>query len=151
MTADEIIALLELQPQPDEGGMWAQTWLDDHGSGIYFLIRPHDFSAMHRLESPEIWHHYLGAPVSMLLLRPDGTVARPVLGKDLAARQRPCVPVPAGVWMGASTRGEWSLVGATMAPAWDPDGFQLGDRSTLISRYPQASRRIEELTRADLR
>lgn len=148
MTADEIIAVLGLKPHPDEGGMWAQTWLDDHGSGIYFLIRPGDFSAMHRLDSPEIWHHYLGDPVSMLLLRPGGAVEQPVLGKDLANRQRPCVPVPAGVWMGASTLGEWSLVGTTMAPAWSPEGFDLGDRSSLIARYPQAAHRIRELTRA---
>jgi hypothetical protein len=148
MTSDEIIALLGLEPHPDEGGMWAQTWLDEHGSGIYFLIRPDDFSAMHRLSSPEIWHHYLGDPVSMLLLQPGGAVEHPVLGKDLTNRQRPCLPVPGGVWMGASTLGEWSLVGTTMAPAWSPDGFELGDRSSLTARYPQAAHRIAQLTRA---
>lgn len=147
MTSDEIIELLGLAPHPEEGGMWARTWLDDHGSSIYFLIRPHDFSAMHRLDSPEIWHHYLGAAVGMLLLNPDGSADQPVLGKDLDDGQRPCVPVPGGVWMGASTLGEWSLVGTTMAPAWDPDGFRLGDRFTLTGQYPRASRRIKELTR----
>lgn len=147
MTADEIIALLGLQPHAQEGGMWAQTWLDDHGSGIYFLIRPGDFSTMHRLDAPEIWHHYLGAPAGMLLLRPDGSAAQPILGKDLRNGQRPCVPVPGGVWMGASTLGEWSLVGTTMAPAWTQDGFQPGDRAALVGEYPQAALRIEELTR----
>lgn len=147
MTADQIIALLGLEPHPEEGGMWTQTWLDEQGSGIYFLIRPDDFSAMHQLDAPEIWHHYLGAPVSMLLLFPDGTVQRPALGKELESGERPCVPVPAGVWMGASTRGDWSLVGTTMAPPWHPDHFRLGERSSLAGRYPQAARRIEELTR----
>ena len=150
MNPGEVISLLGLEPLPEEGGMWTRTWMDGHGSAIYFLMRPGDFSAMHRLDSAEIWHHYLGAPAAMLLLGPDGSVDRPVLGKDLAGGQRPCIPVPAGVWMGASTLGDWTLVGATMAPAWHPDGFALGDRSALIGRYPRASDRIRELTRAEI-
>lgn len=147
MSPDEVIRLLGLEPLPEEGGMWTRAWMDEHGSAIYFLMQPGDFSAMHRLDSAEIWHHYLGAPAGMLLLGPGGSVDRPVLGKDLAGGQRPCIPVPAGVWMGASTRGDWTLVGATMAPAWNPGGFRLGDRSALVARYPRASGRIRELTR----
>lgn len=147
MNAEEVISVLGLQPLPEEGGMWTRTWLDDHASAIYFLMRPGDFSAMHRLDSPEIWHHYLGAPAGMLLLHPDGSADRPVLGTGLTRGQRPCVPVPAGVWMGASTLGEWTLVGATMAPPWRPDRFELADGADLIRRYPRAAGRIEELTR----
>ena len=147
MNADHVISILGLEPLPSEGGMWTRIWLDDHGSAIYFLMRPGDFSAMHRLDAPEIWHHYLGAPASMLLLHPGGSVDRPVLGKDLTEGQRPCVTVPSGVWMGASTTGDWSLVGATMAPPWHPDRFELGDRADLIGQYPRAAGRIEALTR----
>ena len=147
MNADQVISVLGLEPLPEEGGMWTRIWLDDHGSAIYFLMRPGDFSAMHRLDAPEIWHHYLGAPASMLLLHPDGSVGQPIMGKELQDGERPCVTVPAGVWMGASTLGDWSLVGATMAPPWHPDRFELGDCADLITRYPRASRRIEQLTR----
>jgi len=49
--------------------------------------------------------------------------------------------------MGASTTGDWSLVGATMAPPWHPGRFELGDRADLIGQYPPAACRIEELTR----
>ena len=127
--------------------MWTRIWLGDHASAIYYLMRPGDFSAMHRLEATEMWHHYLGAPAGMLLLGPDGSVDRPILGKDLAEGQRPCITVPAGVWMGASTLGEWSLTGATMAPPWNPDGFELGDGALLSERFPAAGDRIAELTR----
>ena len=147
MNADQVIAALGLDPLPTEGGMWRRIFGDDHSSAIYYMMRPDDFSAMHRLESTEIWHHYLGAPTQLLLLYPDRSVRQPVLGKDLLDGQRPCVPVPAGVWMGASTLGDWSLVGTTMAPPWDPNGFELGDRSHLVSRFPQAAARIEDLTR----
>ena len=147
MRAAEIIALLGLEPLPGEGGHFAETWRDRHGSAIYYLIRPGDFSAMHRLGGPELWHHYAGAAVDMLLLHPDGAVETPVLGDDLGGRQRPCVAVPAGTWMGAATRGDWSLLGTTMAPPYDPAGFELGDAADLIARYPSAAEAITALTR----
>lgn len=150
MTAHEVIELLGLKPMPaEEGGMWTQTWRDDHGTSIYFLLRPDDFSALHRLNIPELWHHYAGAPVDMLLLKPDGTIQRPVLGDDLATGERPFLAVIPDVWMAAATRGEWSLVGTTMAPPFDPDGFELADASELIARYPDAANDISRFVREE--
>ena len=147
MTGSEVAALLGLSPMPEEGGMWAQTWKDDHGTGIYYLLQPHDFSALHRLEGPELWHHYAGAPVEMLLLQPEGGVLRPVLGDDLASGQRPCVAVRSGVWMGARTAGSWSLVGTTMAPPYRDEGFELGRADELADRYPAAAADIARYVR----
>jgi hypothetical protein len=134
---------------PAEGGMWTQTWRDDHGTAIYFLLQPGDFSALHRLNITELWHHYAGAPVDMLLLDPDGTVQRPVLGDDLAAGERPFLAVSSGVWMAAATRGDWSLVGTTMAPPFDPDAFELADSVDLIVQYPDAATDITRFVREE--
>ena len=149
MDADEVIELLGLEPLTGEGGQWAQTWRDQHSSAIYFLLRPDDFSALHRLGGVELWHHYAGAAVEMLLLQRDGKVSRPRLGDELAAGERPVVAVEAGTWMAASTCGEWSLVGTTMAPRFDDVSFELGDRSTLSVAYPDAAADIARLTRED--
>ena len=111
MTADEIAALLGMVLLPEEGGRWVQTLLDDRSSAILYLLSDGDFSAMHRLDADEIYHHYAGDPVEMLFLDPDGSVDRPVLGSDLEAGQRPQLVVPAGVWQGSSTLGQWSLLG----------------------------------------
>ena len=148
MSADHVIELLGLEPLAFEGGMWAQTWRDERSSAIYYLMRPGDFSALHRLPGPELWHHYAGAAVEMLLLAPDGTVSRPVLGDDLAGGQRPMVAVPAGVWMAATTTGDWSLTGATLAPAYQNDGFELGDPDELTEAYPEASADIVRFSRS---
>lgn len=147
LTSGEVIDLLGLEPLPEEGGMFRQTWRSPHGTAIYFLLRPGDFSAMHRLTGPELWHHYAGATAPMLLLHPDGSVGRPRLGDDLFAGERPVVAVEAGVWVGAETTGDWTLLGTTMAPAYDPDGFVLGHRESLMARYPEASDDIRRLTR----
>lgn len=148
MSGADVAELLDLKPMPAEGGMWAQTWRDSHGTAIYFLLQADDFSAMHRLESPELWHHYAGDAVDMVLLHPDGTVERPVLGDGLERGERPFVAVQSGVWMGASTAGEWSLVGTTMAPPFTAEQFDLGDREDLIRSFPDARADIVRLTRA---
>lgn len=144
---EEIIAHLGLEPLPLEGGHWTTAWRDEATSSIYFLVRPDDFSALHALTVTELWHHYLGDPVQMLLLGPGGAIDRTVLGSDLAAGQRPLVAVPAGVWMGAATTGSWSLVGTTMSPPYEDDFFTLGDRERLQASHPAATAEIEALTR----
>ena len=144
-----MIELLGLEPLAGEGGQWAQTWRDGHSSAIYFLVRPGDFSALHRLNGVELWHHYAGAAVEMLLLEPGGRVQRPKLGDDLAAGERPVVAVGAGTWMAAGTCGEWSLVGTTMAPPFDEASFELGERAALSAAYPEAAGDIARFTRED--
>lgn len=144
-----IIELLELEPLPEEGGRWKLAWIDERCGAIYYLMQPGDFSAMHRLTGPELWHFYAGSPVEMVLLDPDGSVRRPTLGPDLVAGERPLQPVATGVWMGASTTGAWTLVGTTMAPPYDPAGFELGDRDELVAAYPAAADAIVALTRLD--
>jgi len=147
MTGAQVAELLGLEPLPVEGGMWRQTWLDENSGAIYFLMQPDDFSALHRLDGPELWHHYGGAAVNMLLLGPGPTVSRRVLGDDLEAGNRPVVAVQAGVWMGAATTGDWSLVGTTMAPPFRSDGFELGDQKALATQYPTAAVDIAQYVR----
>ena len=144
-----MIALLGFEPLAGEGGQWAQTWRDEHSSAIYFLLRPGDFSALHRLGGVELWHHYAGAAVEMLLLEPGGTVLRPQLGDDLAAGERPVVVVEAGTWMAAGTTGDWSLVGTTMAPPFNDMSFELGRRAALSAAYPEAAADVVRFTRED--
>jgi predicted cupin superfamily sugar epimerase len=147
MTADEIAALLGMVLLPGEGGRWVQTLLDNRSSAILYLLSDGDFSAMHRLDADEIYHHYAGDPVEMLFLDSDGSVNRPVLGSDLEAGQRPQLVVPVGVWQGSSTLGLWSLLGTTMAPPYSDEGFELGKRDRLVDGWPAAAGRIEQLTR----
>ena len=147
MTADEVISLLELEPLPHEGGMFAQHYADRHSTAIYFLVRLHDFSALHRLSGAEVYHYYAGAPLQMLLLHLDGQIDRPVVGSDLTVGQRPSLAVPPGVWQGSRTTGQWSLVGATMSPGFKEEMFELGIRESLVAAFPEATEDIKSLTR----
>ncbi len=146
-----MIASLGLEPLPEEGGWFRQTWrspLDvggrPAGTAIIALFTAREFSAMHRLGGVEVWHFDRGDPFRLVLLHPGGGDEEVVLGPDGAVQ----TVVEAGTWMGGAPIGEWSLVGATMAPGFVPEDFELGDRATLSARWPVRGPDIERLTRA---
>ena len=147
VTADTLITLLGLEPLSHEGGHYRRMFHDGHSSAIYFLLGAADASALHRLPGAEVWHHYAGAPVRLLALAPDGTTTEHRLGDDLLAGERPQVVIAGGVWQGAISAGAWSLVGTTMAPPYEQEGFELGDPEALAASYPDAAALITELGR----
>ncbi len=146
-TSEEISKILGLEPLPLEGGMWAQTLKDENSTAIYYLLTKNNFSAMHKLESVEVYHYYAGAPAKMLLLDSSGKVEEPVLGLDLDSGHRPQIIVEPGVWQGSKTTGEWTLLGTTMAPPYSQEMFQLADREELLKGWPDSKEKIYELTR----
>jgi predicted cupin superfamily sugar epimerase len=130
--AEDVVRRLDLKPHP-EGGWYRETFRDprtDAGgrsvsSLIYFLLGPGEVSEWHRVDAAEVWHYYAGAPL-VLTQSPNGHDASAAhLGPDLAAGQRPQIVVPAGVWQTATSLGAWTLVGCTVAPAFDFAGFEL--------------------------
>lgn len=145
--ARAVAVALDLAPLDHEGGLFRQNYVDEHSTAIYYLLADPDFSALHILDQVEVYHWYAGAPLRLCLLFPDGSTAEPVLGPDIAAGQVPQFVVPAGVWQGSSSAGEWTLVGTTMAPGFDWEGFRLGDRAELAAAYPAAVERIATLVR----
>ncbi|MCP5979027.1 cupin domain-containing protein, partial [Klebsiella pneumoniae] len=76
-------------------------------------------------DASETWHFYAGAPLRLSIALPDGTRADHLLGPDLADGQRPQAVVPPFAWQAAESRGVWTLVGCTVAPAFDFAGFEL--------------------------
>lgn len=148
LDADSIKRILGLEPLADEGGWWSRIWYDQWSSAIYFLLTPDDFSAFHRLPGPEVYHHYLGAPVELVTLDDETGVQRRILGPGLAAGQRPVLVVEGGRWQGSRTTGPWSLVGTTMAPRFELGDFELGDRAELTVLFPDARELVAELTRS---
>ena len=165
VTAEKIIDLLKLEPHP-EGGFYRETWRSDinvpvvdgghdtglirsAGTAIYYLLTPDSFSAIHRLQTDEIFHHYCGGTVEILQLRPDGGGEIISIGSDLASGERPQCMVPAGVWQGCHLAGDdgYSLLGTTLAPGFEFDDFELGRRDELISAYSDFHVLIRRLTR----
>lgn len=167
MTADDIKHLLRLEAHPCEGGWFTQTWRSDEsiprealpprysaaraaGTCIYYLLEPATFSEMHRLASDEIFHFYLGDPVEMLQLAPDGSARTVFLGSDLAAGQHPQLIVPRHVWQGLRlvAGGKLALLGCTVSPGFDYADYEAGHYEPLARQYPLHADFIRQLTRS---
>src|SRR6516162_939188 len=105
MTAEDVIQLLQLVPLNLEGGFFRETYrsrwkvLPDSlpagvkgtrsiGTSIYYLITRDSFSTLHRLPGTEIFHFYLGDPVVMLQLHPNGESQIVTLGHNLYVGQQ---------------------------------------------------------------
>ena len=118
-------------------------------TAIYFLITESSFSAMHRLQSDEIFHFYLGDPVEMFLLDSSGKGRAIMLGQDLTAGQTLQQVVPRDCWQGLRVKagGKWSLLGTTVAPGFEYEDFELGERNQLIEKYPEYRDILTALTR----
>lgn len=126
LTASDVIRLLDLAPHP-EGGHFRETLRDSRDVGgrraastaIYFLLARGERSRWHRIDAVEAWHWYAGAPLQLEIVKAMGGVERLTLGGDLAAGERPQAIVPAYAWQAAQSRGEWTLVGCTVAPGFE--------------------------------
>lgn len=167
LTAAQVRQMLKLQPLPAEGGYFAETYRSELqvpatalpstfggvprslATAIFYLLTPETFSAIHRLRADELYHFYLGDPVELLELRPDGSAATTILGQNIAAGMSLQHLVRAGVWQGSRLvkGGAWALLGTTMSPGFDFADFQLGDRRTLSVRYPSQTELIVVLTK----
>lgn len=160
MTAAEIKTLLKLDPHPMEGGHFRQTYVSAEkvrlergtrsvGTAIYYLLEDGAFSEMHMLQSDEVFHFYLGDPVEMLQLNPDGSSAVFVLGPDLAAGQHVQLVVPAGIWQGSRLLpgGKVALLGCTVSPGFDYADYRGGSYEELAEKWPARRESIRALIR----
>lgn len=131
--AHEVIERLGLQPHP-EGGFYRETWRDEpadgsrgSGTAILFLLREGEHSRWHRVDAVEIWHYYDGAPLALDISMDGYTAEHHVLGPGLFEDESPQAIVPADAWQSARTLGDWTLVGCTVSPAFQFEGFELAD------------------------
>ena len=124
VTADEIIARLGLKPH-SEGGHFVETFRAPEGTAIYFLLKAGERSHWHKVDADETWHHYAGAPLELSLSDDGRSVRHRRLGSDFGVGEQPQATVPRHVWQAARSLGVWTLVGCTVAPAFEFSGFEL--------------------------
>jgi predicted cupin superfamily sugar epimerase len=126
-------------------------------SGILFLLEDSQVSSLHKIQSDEMWHFYMGSvPLQLLTIHPEsGRVSSILLGSDILHGQSVQYTVPAGHWFGGmldlpptsslptetrSTDVEmgaesdlFALVGCTVAPGFDVRDFTLGKTADLLA------------------
>lgn len=164
ITINNLISLYDLLPHPEGGffketyrdvGLVSKTALPERFSGdrcfstaIYFLIPEGKKSCLHRIKSDEVWHFYLGGPLTLVQIAPDGRIDKIILGQDVLHGQKLQHVVPAGYWFGAypNQGSNYSFVGCTVAPGFDFADFEMGQRDDLLKLFPHAKEELFFLT-----
>jgi predicted cupin superfamily sugar epimerase len=130
--AQRLIDMLALAPHP-EGGFYRETFRDQatdtagrsRSTAIYFLLLAGQVSRWHKVDAVEVWHWYSGGPLELAIAEPGQPATRHRLCFDPASGHAPQAVVPSGWWQQAKSFGDWTLVGCTVAPGFDFDGFIL--------------------------
>jgi predicted cupin superfamily sugar epimerase len=156
--ANRLVAALRLAAHP-EGGFYRETFRAPYvvqtprgpraaSTAIYFLLPAETFSAIHRVHSDEVWHHYDGDSLELHTINESGEHVMTVLGRRVEQGELPQHVVPAGVWQAAVPRGtRFALCGCTVAPGFDFADFEMPTRGELIARFPRLTAVVERLTR----
>ena len=124
--SDEIIKILHMIPHP-EGGHFKESYRDKNISLIYYLLKKNEKSHWHRLKNNEILHFYDGAPLIVYLSTDGNTVQEVIINnnKDQVSH----IVVRSGTWFSMESKGEYSLIGCTVAPPFNYDDFELAPKN----------------------
>ncbi len=118
--AESIIKDLSLEPHP-EGGHFVECCRTESISIIYYLLKKNEKSHWHRLNKNENLHFYKGNPL-MIYLSEDGIGFTSYI---LGEKNNLNYTVKSGCWFAMKSSGEYSLIGCTVAPAFDYKDFEL--------------------------
>jgi uncharacterized protein len=106
---DDIIKTYSLIPHP-EGGYYKETYRSssdisalerNYCTAIYYLLTKDAKSNLHRIKSDEIWHFYLGSPMTVAIIHSNERIEEITLGQDIKAGHKLQYVVPANTWFGA--------------------------------------------------
>jgi predicted cupin superfamily sugar epimerase len=161
LNAKQVRDLFDLKPHPTCGfvaetyrspdripsGALAGPFSDGRpiGSALIFLVTPDAPVRPHRIRNDQLYHHYGGDPLEVLLLLPDGEHVMEILGPDPFAGQRIQLFIPGGTFHAArlARDGRWHLGASTEWPGVEPVDVEAGDISVLGANYPILSAFLE--------
>lgn len=117
-------------------------------TSIYFLLDENQVSKLHKLKSDEVWHFYDGSAVKIYVIQPDGKLEVRLLGSKLENGETLQTVIEKNSWFGAELidKNQCGLIGCTVAPGFDFNDFEIGDKENLLRLFPQHSKLINKLT-----
>jgi predicted cupin superfamily sugar epimerase len=149
----ELIETLHLKPLPGESGYLGligdsaqKVIVNGHTLKVqsqvyYMLTRDRPINYLHWLASDDTHILIEGGPVDYFIFHPDGHAEKMVLGRDVAAGERPVVAVPGGCWKALRLHdgASYALMANALSPEWTPDRVKIGAGEDWLRRYSGAA------------
>ncbi len=150
--AHQLISELQLTEHP-EGGWFREVYrsemiLSKDGlpnafgadrnalTSIYYMLANEQYSAFHKIKSPEVWYYHKGMPLTIHMIDEEGTYSKVELSGEKDGLLQ--YTVQPGVWFAACLEGEfgYSLVSCAVAPGFDFVDFKMATADELLSLAP---------------
>ncbi|MEG1838353.1 MAG: cupin domain-containing protein, partial [Bacteroidaceae bacterium] len=95
---------------------------------IFYLLEKDDFSAFHRIQSPESWFFHRGVPLLIYSFEKGTLICRELSDQESGTLQ---ITIEPGVWFAACLKEKrhFALVSCAVAPGFEYEEFELAERS----------------------
>ncbi len=126
-------------------------------STIYYLLPENHILKFHATTANKQFHHYLGGAMQIIMLHPNGTLEKVILGKEILANQVLHLKIPANTYVAASIQLtkeqgiqqqsiQYSLIGCTTSPSWEVEDCIRATTQELMEKFPQHEELIRQFT-----
>ena len=117
-------------PHP-EGGHYVEVFKNKDVSHIYFLLEGHEHSHWHRITKNETVHFYSGDHLEIYTSK-DGEEFET---NQIGSNNNFIYSIEKNTWFAMKPKGKYSLIGCTVAPAFEFEDLELAPKDWKPSKF----------------
>ena len=125
-----LIEYHKMIPHP-EGGHYVEVFKNKDVSHIYFLLEGHEHSHWHRITKNETVHFYSGDPIEIYTSK-DGEEFET---NQIGSNNNFIYSIEKNTWFAMKPKGKYSLIGCTVAPAFEFEDLELAPKDWKPSKF----------------
>ena len=125
-----LIEYHKMIPHP-EGGHYVEVFKNKDVSHIYFLLEGHEHSHWHRITKNETVHFYSGDPLEIYTSE-DGVDFET---NQIGSNNNFIYSIEKNTWFAMKPKGKYSLIGCTVAPAFEFEDLELAPKDWKPSKF----------------
>ena len=125
-----LIEYHKMIPHP-EGGQYVEVFKNKDVSHIYFLLECHEYSHWHRITKNETVHFYSGDPLEIYTSKNGEEFETNQIGSN----NNFIYSIEKNTWFAMKPSGLFSLIGCTVAPAFEFEDLELAPKDWKPSKF----------------
>ena len=114
-----------------EGGHYVEVFKNKNVTHIYFLLQQHEHSHWHRITKNETVHFYSGDPLEIYTSK-DGEEFET---NQIGSNNNFIYSIEKNTWFAMKPKGKYSLIGCTVAPAFEFEDLELAPKDWKPSKF----------------